>query len=215
MPRLSILLAALLLPAGAGEGQDGEVRRDLIHSDLPLWPAESETTWPRAFNEGDSFGCASRLRYGDWKLQESADDAGAHWYRITNYGVFHCFMLVRDADTREALAGHDPNPSFLIELGRARAPGGEVELWALQRGTVPGSSYLLLSSRPGSGAISRLDVLQRRCPDRLVRDRSAVSILITRYCAINDRAELIGLARRMAQLPPLGTLTLDSSATSE
>lgn len=45
------------------------------------------------------------------------------------------------------------------------------------------------------------------CPRANVRDGGSLDILLTRYCAVNSRSELSRLARRMAQRPPLGSLT--------
>jgi hypothetical protein len=66
---------------------------------------------------------------------------------------------------------------------------------------------LLLSRRPAEGLIEKFNVLQTACPRANVRDAGSLDILLTRYCAVSSRRELIRLARRMAQRPPLGTLT--------
>lgn len=211
---MPILLSALLLTVAAAQADDPQ--GDLLHSDLPLWSAEGEESWPNHFfGEDGSFGCRSRLRFGDWKYQPADAAFDPHWYRITNWGAFHCYMMVRDAEDREQLDGRAADPSFLIQLGTARGRNGEVELWLLQRGARPGSSYSLFARRPSSQAITELDVLQRACPSGHVRDSGGLDTLDTRYCAINSRREMIRLARRMALLPPLGRLTLESPPNSE
>lgn len=212
---MSPALALLLLLFQSPQAEPREQQQDLIHSDLPLWHTGSGDMWPRAFHNGDSFGCTSRIRFGDWRYDERETEGEPSWYRIHNYGVFHCFMLVKDADERSDLDGGEPDPSFWIALGTVSIDQVPVELWALQRGARPGSDYLLLSRRPASGAIESFDVLERECPRNRVRHGSGLSILLTRYCAINSREELVRLARRMSRRPPLGRLTFVASAESD
>ena len=193
--------------ANAQPADEVERYADLIHSDLPLFDGGAYEMWPQSFSDPESgeFGCMSGIAFGDWILR-SADNAGdedADWYRISNYGAFHCFALVGEAGDRQGLQEAEARPSFFVNLGMS----GGAELWAVQIGARPGSDYLLLSRQPAPGAISNFTVLQRQCPKRNVRDAGNISILITRYCAINSRAELRNLAGRMAKLEPLGTLT--------
>ena len=201
------LIPALLAAFAAAQAEPEECHQDLIHSDLPLWTHDNGILWPRAFGDGDSFGCQTRIRNGDWRYDETGIEDEPTWYRFANYGVFHCFMWVRNARERQGLAGGEPDGSFFIELGTAPGRDGPIELWALQRGPRPGSDYLLLSRTAGTGAIAAFDVLQRECPRDRVREGPPLSILITTYCAINSREELTQLARRMARLPALGRLT--------
>lgn len=205
------MLAALALFLSLSQTTAAEPRErysDLIHSDLPLWHSGSDNMWPRASRDSDgSFGCESRVRFGDWRYDESGEDTEPHWYRITNYGVFHCFATVTDSSERSALDDSNPDPSFLIELGTVSVNRDTIELWALQRGARPGSDYLLLARRPAVGRVEAFDVLERECPQDRSREGPDLSILITRYCAINSKEELIELARQMASRPPLGRLT--------
>jgi hypothetical protein len=201
----AMLFAIWLTLQGAADSEPPERHADLIHSDLPLWTSGSEEMWPRAFVDGDSFGCETRVSYGDWRFDETGEDDPT-WYRFSNYGVFHCWMWVQRADGRDELRGRQPDASFFIDLGTAQGPAGSVELWALQMGSRPGSDYLLLSRQPEGGSISRFAVLQRDCPADNRRGGPSLSILLTRYCAINSRRELTQLARRMARRPPLGDL---------
>ena len=183
--------------------------RDVIHSDLPLFSGANAEVWPRAFADNDSFGCASRASFGDWALREIGAEPGevAQWYRIGNYGAFHCFALLARSDERQALDGLEPRPTFFVLLGTAHAGGAETELWALEIGVRPGSEYLLLSRPPGQDPVRSFNLLQAQCPRANVRDAGVRAALLTRYCAINSRAALVRLARRMALLPPQGTLT--------
>lgn len=206
---LAIALGAAMIaaPAYAQSDNEDESHADLVHSDLPLFVGGTSERWPQSFSNAETgeFGCASRVAFGDWILRAAAEpgDDEAVWRRFSNYGAFHCFALVSEADDREGLEEGEAKPSFFINLGMS----GGVELWAAQIGARPGSDYLLLSRQPASGAISDFTVLQRQCPRRNLRDAGTVSILVTRYCAINSRAELRGLAKRMARLKPLGRLT--------
>lgn len=198
-------IATLISSASAEEQAETRVFSDLIHSDLPL-PSGAAEVWPQHFSDAETgdFGCASRITFGDWGLRYGAedDDDDSDWYSFSNYGAFHCFALVRAAADREALQGAEAEPAFFVKLGIS----GGTELWALQVGTRPGSDYILLSRAQASGAISEFNVLQRRCPKNNIRDAGTIDTLITRYCAINSKSELLNLAKRMAKLESLGTL---------
>lgn len=191
------LLMSLSRPAHAQEA-------DLVHADAPLWAPYANNVWPQHFVDAGSFGCQHRMSLGQWRYAPAGDEGGAErWYRFDNYGVIHCWMNIAEASEPDAFG--DVRPGFLVEIGRA----GDVELWALQVGAKPGSDYLLLSREPGEGPIRRFHVLQRRCPRERVRAGAPLDILTTRYCGINTQAEMAALARRMAKLPALGTLTFE------
>jgi len=211
---IALTLAALLSLAGAPETP--ERHQDLIHSDTPLWGAESTRLWPRSFQDGEDFGCLGNQKYGLWRYDEqpSGDEKEQEqeqepvWYAFRNYGVFHCAMLVAEDHDKGRIFESKAETSFLVELGTARNNAGErIDLWALQRGTVPGSRYLLLARRPTGRLIDNFDVLQRDCPSGRTRKGPQIDIFTGSYCAINSRAELVRLALRMAKRPPLGRLT--------
>ena len=212
--RLIVFLAVFALLtapfAGAQSQREERFARDVIHSDLPLFSAATAEVWPRAFSGDDSFGCVSRASFGDWALRETDDEAGevSQWYRIRNYGAFHCFALLAKSDERQVLDGAEPRPMFFVLLGTVHTSGGETEIWALQIGVRPGSEYLLLSRPPGQDPITAFDVLQAQCPRANVRDAGNLGILLTRYCVLNSRADFLRFARRMALRPRQGTLVL-------
>jgi hypothetical protein len=213
-----LVVAALLFAPSASAQSPQEMASDVVHSDLPIFGHGDDNEWPQHFYDDDSFGCTSRVAFGDWAFREAGGDEGdAEWYRFTNYGVFHCWANTFRSYERERLDGADFHPSFFVLLGTARSGGAEVELWAIQIGARPGSEYLLLSRTPGDGLIDNFNVLQTECSRGSVRDAGSLDILLTRYCAINSRSELIRLARRMVQRPPLGTLirVADAEETTE
>lgn len=201
------MLTAWLLAASAnGQAPEQEVARDLIRADLPLFRYDDEK-WPRPFHDEGTFGCTSRVAFGDWLFRQQLDTyVQTTWYRFTSFGAMHCWANAYRAYERDALNHTDARPSYFVFLERANINGSEVELWALQIGTLPGSEYLLLARAPGDELIEAFHMLQTDCPRRSVRDAGPLDILSTRYCAINTRRELIRLARRMAQRPALGTL---------
>jgi hypothetical protein len=206
---VAILAAALLFaPSVNGQTLDDKAG-DLLHSDLPLFGRGGDNEWPQHFTDESSFGCTSRVAFGDWIFRETATEVedDARWYRFSNYGVFHCWANTFRAFERARLDGADFHPSFFAFLGSVIVRGVDVELWTIQIGARPGSEYLLLSRAPGEGLIENFNVLQTACPRANVRDAGSLDILLTRYCAVNSRRELVSLARRMAQRPPLGTLT--------
>lgn len=166
--------------------------------------------WPRHFSEDGSFGCVTRVALGDWTFREQ-DSHEVVWYRIDNYGVFHCWALFGESYGREELDAVDMNPAFFVYLGEEAGR----ELWVAQIGVVPGSEYILLARSPAGGVIDEFDVLQTHCPPEYVRDAGKVSILVTRYCSVNDPADLERLGREMMQLPVLGKLSLEPNKSTQ
>jgi hypothetical protein len=183
---------------------------DLIHSDLPLFGYdEDEKIWPRSFRDEESFGCTSSVAFGDWALSTRANEE-VDWYRIENYGVFHCWAVVSNAYEEELLDAVESKPAFFIFLGIETINNQAQELWVLQIGARPGSEYILLSRNPELERIETFQVLQRKCPRGKIRDSGNLSIILTRYCAINTRTEFLRFARNMMDLDTVGTLSLVS-----
>ncbi|WP_313335397.1 hypothetical protein [Sphingobium yanoikuyae] len=213
--RYCFLSALMLLAAPAwAEEPDEELPAGMIlHADTPLFGDESEDKWPQAFTSDDAkeFGCTSRVAFGDWQIQPSDPDEDSFWYRISNYGVFHCWANVAQAPSREALAHAVVAPSFFIFLGTQ----GATELWALQKGAVPGSDYLLLARERGDGIIRRFSLLQRDCTGQALRKGRQLDILNTRYCHVASPADLLAIARRMVKRQPLGILALVPDAKDD
>ena len=206
----AVIMAATLLFTSPVNGQStDEMAHDLLHSDLPIFGHGGDDEWPQHFYDEDSFGCASRVAFGVWVFRETGaeDEGDVQWYRFSNYGVFHCWANTFRADDRTGLDGADFHPSFFVFLGKTSVGKSDIELWAIQIGARPGSEYLLLSRPPADGLIETFTVLQTACPRANVRDAGSLDILLTRYCSVKSRTELIRLARRMAQRPSLGTLT--------
>lgn len=203
------LTAGVALPSNARAAYFSEVIVERIHSPLPLYTFDWENLWPRSFASGDEFGCSSRVPFGDWQFAPAPtnQDEEGHWRRFTNYGVFHCAAILRDADERAELEKSGYEYGFFVQLGLANFASAQWELWALQSGTVPGSSYTLLAREAGQkGRIESFRMLQQRCPAGNVLKAEGLDIWSTRYCSIESRGELLSLARKMLRLPPRGTL---------
>ena len=211
--RLCGLAAAIALgslaavPAPARDGERDELVAELVHSELPLYNFAWEDLWPKGFHSGDRFGCTSRVAFGDWRFSPANGEEGReHWERYSNYGVFHCAAILRAADERAKLDKAQWKYGFFVRLGTMRFESHQWELWAIQKGTVPGSDYVLLARESGDhDLIRKFRVLQRRCPRGQSRS-TELDIWNTRYCAIDSRQELLALARSMMRLPPLGTI---------
>lgn len=208
LPAATLVAALLFAPSVSGQSLD-EMADDILHSDLPIFGRGGDNEWPQHFYDDDSFGCTSRVAFGDWVFRErgAESDGDVQWYRFSNYGVFHCWANTFRAYERASLEGADFYPSFFAFLGSTSVDGSDIELWTVQIGARPGSQYLLLSRSPAEGLIETFTVLQTECPRANVRDGGSLDILLTRYCAVDSRSELVRLARRMAQRPALGTLT--------
>ncbi|ODP37407.1 hypothetical protein [Sphingomonas turrisvirgatae] len=147
MPLTAPFVSLALLGSAAAVGTDERVA-DVIHADLPLF-GENDAKHPAPFSEGEgenySCGYGSRVRWGDWKFTDPQDPEAGHWYRFTNYGVFHCYAITRDASDRDQLKDSRFEYSFFVPVGRTRVGGRPIELWAMQIGSRPGSSYHLLA----------------------------------------------------------------------
>ena len=206
-----LMLLSLVYACAVSEPHESSSDKasDLLHSDLPIFGHGGDNEWPQHFYNDDSFGCSTPVGYGDWAFEESSSEVGSgeRWYRFSNYGVFHCWANTFRAYERDGLDAADSHPSFFVFLGETSVDQRDVELWTVQIGARPGSEYLLLSRAPSEGVIEKFTVLQTECPHANVRDAGSLDILLTRYCSVNSRTELIRLARNMARLPPLGTLT--------
>jgi hypothetical protein len=203
------VLMGLTVPAGARDQDADSPAEDPVHADLPLYGYGYNEMWPRHLDDAAEIGCQSRVAFGTWKFRranadaDADDDYGTSWYRIANYGVFHCAAIVATAGERKNLSVANGRYSFFVMIEKAAGR----ELWALQLGTRPGSDYILLLRKPDAGIIKRFDVLQRDCPRASIRRTKSVDVFLTGYCAINSRSALVALARRMAARPPLGNLT--------
>ena len=216
--RALIFCLFALLPASAGAQDvgddtqylDGEIYAELLHSNLPLYSFDWEEFWPRSFSDGESFGCSSRVDFGDWQITDSstATDEDVSWMRITNYGVFHCAAYFGEGYERAELENADPDIGYFVKLGEIQQAGGTRELWAIQRGVRPGSEYMLLAREPGGEIIDSFVILQQRCPENAIRElEDGMDVWMTRYCAINSRDDLLSLAEAMLNLPPIGQMT--------
>ncbi|PXA98431.1 hypothetical protein DMC47_08600 [Nostoc sp. 3335mG] len=221
-------MAAIVLPHAAAAQTSGAAAQpapvdydederadDYLHSPVPLYGFEWPELWPRSLDSATDIGCASRVGFGDWRFTPDPGDAYGeeHWERVANFGAIHCAAVLSMADRRSELKRAPSDRGFFVRLGVAQKGPARWELWAVQRGFVPGSSYVLLAREEGdsaeAGVISRFTVLQRRCPaDKLV-DSGGVDVWSTRYCRVGSRDELLTLAREMLTLPPLGVIALD------
>lgn len=165
--------------------------------------------WPRSYHSDDEIGCTSRVAFGDWLFTPADPEEGDEfWERYSNYGAIHCAAVIRTAEDRAELGEAQWKHGFFVRIGKSRLRSRDWELWVLQKGTIPGSEYVLLARESdGGGLIDRFRVLQQRCPPGKLRQARGLDVWTTRYCAIDSRAELISLGRRMVRLPPVGTIS--------
>lgn len=209
----ALALAAPLCAAEPEREADYEWQSERLHAPVPLYTFAWRDLWPRSIeNPGPDVivGCESRVAFGDWHFTPNpADSSGSDfWLRIANYGVFHCAANLYKADAREEVDAGDFSRGLFARIGEGRANGKTYELWALQEGFVPGSSYMLLARAKGEddGIVARFDVLQVRCPSRWRRRAEDMDVWLTRYCAVENRDDLLAFARRMLREPFLGEL---------
>jgi hypothetical protein len=201
----------VLLPARGNAEDPSAVVVQEIHSSLPLYSFDWDEMWPRHFSSEGELGCASRIAFGDWRFDptEANEYEEEGWERFSNYGVIHCAAVMRSAEDRAGLEAAPWEFGFFVRLGKARHRSVEWELWALQKGIRPGSDYTLLAREAKKeGLVEEFRVLQQICPRGRVLQARGFDVWSTRYCAIDSRAELLSLARRMLRLPPRGTIAL-------
>jgi len=215
-----------VLAAGEEEGEEVEITLERLHAPVPLYTFAWPDLWPRGFVPQDEpgvislGGCESRVDFGDWQFVSAQADYGglSGWTRIENYGVFHCAANLHEAEERNELAEGEFSRGLFALIGTGRAAGKTYELWVLQQGFVPGSSYILLARDPAEdakGTIARFDVLQRECPRGRLRKAEDMDVWLTRYCAIESRNELLALARRMLRKPFAGEFVRVGDALPE
>ncbi len=204
---VAVTTFAFPLPAHAEDREELIVER--IHSDLPLYTFQWDDIWPRGFSSDDGFGCVSRVGFGDWRFTPADGEDGEEWWeRYSNYGVFHCAAIIQTAEEQAELADGQLEYGYFVLIGKTRLGSKKWELWALQKGTVPGSEYVLLARESGlEDLVDSFRVLQRRCPPGKLRQTRGLDVWSTRYCSIDSRADLLTLARRMLRRPSAGTIT--------
>jgi hypothetical protein len=220
MRRLFLLTSILAASPALAEDEEFVFETELIHAPVPLYTFDWEKVWPRGMvPDADTIaGCESRVAFGDWRFTPNPDDeyADPWWLRVSNYGVFHCAANLFEADEREELDDGQFSRGLFAMIGEGSVKGREWEIWVLQEGFVPGSDYLLLAREPGEeDLVKAFTVLQSRCPRKSLREADGINVWRTRYCAIESRAELLALARRMLREKPLGTLELVKDENEE
>jgi hypothetical protein len=206
--------ASVASPALGEDVEDAEFISERLHAPLPLYTFEWQELWPRSMLPGPDViaGCESRVRFGDWQFVPNPENEHdePYWLRIANYGAFHCAANLYVADERSELDEGEFSRGLFVRIGKARSGSTDWELWALQQGFVPGSSYTLLARevQDDNGIVEQFRVLQRHCPAGMLREARGMDVWLTRYCAVDSRTDLLALARQMIRKPALGTLTL-------
>lgn len=207
MKWLAVAAVAIGFMAGPAEAQI------LVRSDLPLWADPSaENFWPQSFDDEDGFGCASKLRLGDFVVSEvepsvePGSDDPKEILRLVNYGAFHCAYIVR-RDYEEQIEHADGNYAWAIELGVESVGTDRLEMMALQIGASGGSEYVVVA-QPEGRDWTELLILDLHCPEGALRDAGHIDVWSTAYCGIGSRAQLEAMARQAAHNAPFARATL-------
>lgn len=216
---LSLALTSTARAQTETEPQFEEFEAAQIHSDVPIYTFNYEELWPRSIepSAGMIAGCFSRVSFGDWKFTPNAADEyeDEWWLRISNYGAFHCAANFLYADAQAQLDDGRFSRGLFARIGVEDVDEPRRELWVLQEGFVPGSSYLLLSREVNDDLVTSFSVLQRRCPIGATREALGMDVWLTSYCSINSDSDMFRLANEMLKLPPLGELTLQKDPEAE
>lgn len=198
---MALALGLLGVPANA---QDV-----LLRADLPLWTDSGDPDlFPQHFFDGDSFGCVSNVPFGDYRFIEMGEEEPSRWWRLANYGVFHCALILSRAAEQRGLDHGFNDYAWLIVLGEAETATGVVQLLALQEGVRGGSTYTLLSRPKGDDLLHPpISVLDPACPRGSVRRApDDLDIWITSYCVVTSQSDLRRIARTAVRRPPAAVL---------
>ncbi len=189
------------LAAGSASAQSVQLR-----SGLPLWNNDHgvDETYPKNFIEDDGFGCSSNLNFGDYRALRPDGEPDVFW-RISNYGVFHCALILRQASDRENLAEARFEYMWIIPLGEVTRDGQRRELLAFQIGIAGGSEYLLLS-RPKGSLQGPFELLEPTCPRGAEFREASLDIWHTAYCVVESQGALKRIAFAAARRSIAGTL---------
>lgn len=193
----------------------------MLRADIPLWTgAEGEELYPMHFYDQDSFGCSSNVQFGDYREVHADSPERETWWRIGNYGVFHCGLLFSQASERTDLHFGFRDHAWTIVLDKVRTPNGEAELLAIQIGARGGSTYILLSRSTADGLNATMNVLDPVCPRGSVRQKAGFDSWRTDYCAVASQSALRRIAREAVRRPPVSVLEyvgppLESDSTQE
>ena len=196
--RLALILALMAGPTAAS-AQD-------LHADTPLWTYDDsgDELFPSHFSDEESFGCSNIIDPGFYRFEVRDDPDEAMFWRITNYGAFHCALsfgiTYEQEEAHEAFEG----PAWIVKLGDDTVGEAAVELLALQIGIADGSRYILL--RRLKNEMQGLEVLTHRCLRGLERRIAQIDIWRQDSCIVGSKADLRRVAREANRRPPGGRL---------
>lgn len=184
-----------------------------LRADTPLWTYDDsgDELFPTRFSDNESFGCSNIIDPGFYRLEVQDDPDAAMFWRITNYGAFHCALTFGVAYEQEAAHEAFEGPAWIIRLGNDTVGEAAVELLALQIGIADGSRYILL--RRPKNEMQGLEVLAHRCLRGLERRVAQIDIWRQDSCIVRSKTDLRRVAREANRRPPHGRLAwLDENA---
>lgn len=183
------------------------VHAQTIRSDSALWTYDnaSSSLYPQGFVDDQSFGCVHAINVGVWRYIETDKQDWPEYWRLSNYGVFHCALLYGRADDEAAAGEAFESYAWLARLTEPHSAPDEIELWALQIGVAGGSRYILLR-RIGDDSAAPFDVLDAACPRDAERRRANIDIWVQDDCIVDAKADIVRIAQSAANRPPRGRL---------
>lgn len=206
-----VLIAILLLAAESARAAERETT--VIYTDAPLFKSGLH---PHSFFEGDSFGCATRYGFGDWKAvvppSEVGDEPFESWVRLDNYGVFHCAYRVGIANSQADLVLD--RYGWIADLGPITADAKVRRLIVLQTEVPGGMENMFFLADLGPIGATRMDLLTIRCP-KANWTEGGIDQWRQRVCRINDTQMLKRLARQAARRPSAAVFAYVGPAPDE
>lgn len=197
LPLIGLALGLMALPVSAQE----------LRSDSPLWTYDSEPNealFPRFFTDEESFGCIHIIRTGLYRWA-SVDGGELEYWRVDNYGVFHCALIVGvSPELNEAKDAFDDH-AWIVRLDRVvEADGSETELLAFQIGIRTGSRYVLLRRRKSD--MTHLEELAPECPETAERRTARIDIWGQDVCVVASQEQLRSIAQTANRRPAAARL---------
>jgi hypothetical protein len=178
-----------------------------LRADSPLWTYDAEPNealFPRSFHDADTFGCLHTIRTGIYR-RTSTESSWTDYWRLDNYGVFHCAIVFGEGDDPEEADEAFSDYAWVVELDTITEQNGiETELLALQIGVRSGSEYVLLRRRKGD--MERLELLAPECPPDAERRTATIDVWRQDVCVVTSQDQLRAMARVAHGRPAVGQL---------
>lgn len=195
------------LAAGSGSASVSRFNDIALRSAGPLRMPGDVKVSPRQLLGGDSIGCTSEMRIGDWSLTFTPD-AGRRAAETASWRTYFPSLMHCDAGFTGKQTGTNGETfsarGYFIQL--EPDPTSGLNLFAWQFVSSSGVNYLLLASKEDMRSES-FTVLDPDCANGDLQDVGPpFHILGARYCTLATPESFVATVRDAASRPPIGLL---------